>query len=1030
MTATGTCPRCGTPLYRETSAGLCPRCLGAFGFGRASPAADAVPVRDNPPRLGDYELLEEIARGGMGVVYRARQISLDRTVALKVVLHGSFSSPESVRRFCTEAAVVAGLRHPNIVAIHEVGQTETEHFFSMDYIEGNNLGEVAREQPWAARRAAQCLKTIAEAVHYAHQRGVLHRDLKPSNVLLDAFGEPHITDFGLAKVLGTDTELTLTGQVLGSPSYIAPEQAAGKLDEVGPGSDIYSLGAVLYQLLTGRPPFQGETLPEILLQVRDEEPVLPRRLNPSVPADLQTICLKCLQKEPARRYPTAQELAEDLARFLAQEPIRARPVFPLEKLFLWGKRRPALAALILALHFVLLGGIIGVLWQWRRAEESVRGEREQRRVAEEFASRVQLNLYAGDVSFAAQALQRSDLGLARRTLAGLKPEPGEKDLRGFEWYYLWRQCHGDQLATLGSHDWIVTCAAFSPDGKLLATGSEDATVKIWEVARRVLVTTLSALTGAVLSVEFTPDNRQLVTAGQGGTYVWDCAVWQITNVFEGQFASLARASPLLATAETSYFQWWQPPGAVRIWNYRTGEQIFELPILRRVIALAPDGKTLACAGLERGVDLWDVAAGKVRQTLATSNAVRSLVFSRDGERLIAVVRGHSPLLFELNASVPPRKLRGHPMEVWGASFSPDGRQIATTSSDQTLRLWNATSLEPQQILRGHEHEVWCVAFSPDGKTLASGSKDCQVMLWSAESRETEPSLPHQTVVRPFFSPAGDKIVTFGSPEAGTSSTLWDLADAPMPQTVPGKRVLGFSPDGKQLIRWGRYIHSLEYLSLDATNAAEVALVGSDETSKNLQHLGFTPDWRQFFTIDESGRARVWEAATGKLLHVLSGPLKVSAVALSPEGTYLALAERQNGAVWLFDCVTGRERRLVGHKDSILCLAFSGDNQLLASGSLDGKIRLWNPATGEQVAELPGHMEETSGLAFSPDGRTLASVDEKVSVKLWHIATRRELISWDFPPAGDWIGFSPEGRFLAVTTQTNSIHLFAAPAESR
>jgi WD40 repeat protein len=770
-------------------------------------------------------------------------------------------------------------------------------------------------------------------------------------------------------------------------------------------------------------------LPEILLQVRDEEPVVPRRLNPSVPADLQTICLKCLQKEPGRRYLTAQELADDLARFLAHEPICARPVFALEKMLMWAKRRPAFATLILALHLVLLLGIIGVLWQWRRAEGSARGEREQRRVAEEFASWVQLNLYAGDVSFAAQALQRSDLGLARRTLAALKPKRGEKDLRGFEWYYLWRQCRGDQIATLGSHDWIVTCAAFSPDGKLLATGSEDATVKIWEVASRALVTTLTGTTGAVLSVEFTPDNRQLVTAGQGGTYVWDCAAWKITNAFNGEFATLARTSPLLATAEVSYFHWWQPPGSVRIWNYRTGEKTFELPEPRRVIALAPDGKTLACGGLDRGVELWDIPSGKMRQTFATSNTVRSLVFSRDGTRLMAVVRAHSPMLFELNSSAAPRNLDGHSMEVWGVNFSPDGRRFATTSSDQTLRLWSATSFEPQQILRGHEHEVWCVAFSPDGKTLVSGSKDCQVMLWSVEPRERERSLPHQTTAQPFFSPAGDKIVTLGSPDAKTSSTLWNLGDASRSQTVPGKRALGFSPDGKQLIRWGHYIRSLEYLSLDTTNIAEVALLGSDETSKNLQYQGFTPDWRRFFTIDESGRVRIWEVATGKLLHVMSGPPKVSAAALSPAGKYLALAERQNGAVWLFDCSTGGERRLVGHKDSVLCLAFSSDNNLLASGSLDGKIRLWNPATGGMVAELPGHMEETSDLAFSPDGRTLASVDEKVSVKLWHIATRRELISWDFPQADNWIRFSPDGRFLAVTTQTNSIRLFEAPADT-
>lgn len=1029
MTSTGTCPRCGTLRYQETSAGLCPKCLGALGFGSEPDAGEpgAIPAQDRLQRLGDYELIEEIARGGMGVVYRARQVSLDRTVALKVVLHGSFSSPEFVRRFCTEAAVVAGLRHPNIVAIHEVGQTEAEHFFSMDYIDGKNLGEAVREQPMAARRAAQCLKTIAEAVHYAHQRGVLHRDLKPSNVLLDAFDEPHITDFGLAKVLGTDTELTMTGQVLGSPSYIAPEQAAGRLEEVGPRSDIYSLGGILYQLLTGRPPFQGETLPEILLQVRDEEPVLPRRLNPSVPADLQTICLKCLQKEPARRYSTAQELADDLTRFLAHEPIRARPVFPLEKIWLWSKRRPALATLILALNLVLFLGVLGVLWQWRRAEENARGEREQRRVAEEFASWVQLNLYAGDISFASQALQRSDLGLARRTLARLKPKSGEKDLRGFEWYYLWHQCHGDQIATLGSHDWIVTCAAFSPDGKLLATGSEDATVKIWEVASRALVTTLTATTGAVLSVEFTPDNRQLVTAGEGGTYVWDRAAWKIMNSFNGQIASLARTSPLLAAAEVSYFDWWQRPGAVRIWNYQTGEKTFELPESRRVIALSPDGKTLACDGANQGVELWDIPSRQRQRTFATSNTVRSLVFSRDGNRLIAVVRGRSPVLFELNSTNAPRNVGGHSMEVWGVNFSPDGRQFATTSSDQTLRLWDATSLEPQQILRGHEHEVWCVAFSPDGKTLVSGSKDCQVMLWSVEPREKERSLPHRTVGQPFFSPSGDKIITLDSSGNNLGSAIRDFSDAAAVQAVPGPRAIGFSSDGKQFIRWGRYPHSFEFFSPDSTNVTEVVLADEVETDTALQYQGFSSDWKLFFTIDDLGRVTVWDTATGRVLSHLQGPSsRISAAAISRSGRWLALASRQEKTMLLFNCDTGKERKLTGHKDVVNGLDFSPDEQLLAGGSLDGTIRLWRPATGELEATLPGHIEETTAVAFAPDGRTLASVNVGLSVKLWHLATRRELVSWDIPRAGTFLRFSADGRHLAVTTLTNSVILFNAP----
>lgn len=1027
MSATGTCPKCGMPLFRETAAGLCPKCLGALGFAPTTPGASGADHGAPLHRLGDYELIQEIARGGMGVVYRARQISLNRIVAVKVVLHGPFSSPEFVMRFRTEAMAVAGLQHPNIVAIYEVGQAGDDHFFSMEYIEGANLADLTRAHPLPGRRAATYLQTIAETVHYAHERGVLHRDLKPSNVLLDAFDQPRITDFGLAKLVGTDAELTTTGQVLGSPNYIAPEQAAGKLNETGLTADVYSLGAILYHLLTGRPPFQGETLPEILMQVQNMDPVAPRRLNPSVPLDLQTICLKCLQKDPGRRYGSAQALATDLGRFLADEPIQARAVSPAEKIWLWCRRRPVLAVLIVALHLAIGLGLGGILWQWLRAEASAQGERQQRLVAEDFAARVRFNLYAGDVSFAAQALHRGDLGLARRTLAALRPQPGEADLRGFEWRYLWSQCQGDQLATLSGHAWIVTCAAFSPDGKLLATGSQDKTVKIWDVAQRELVTTLAAATGAVWSVAFTPDARFLVTSGRGGTRLWDRAAWQLVRNFPGQTASLSQTGPLLVVSEATLFYWWQPPGTVSVWNYLTGEKVQQLPKLGRAIALSPDGITLAVGDRPNGVDLWDVASGELRRTLTTSNSALTLTFSPDGNQLLTVASATHPILHDLRPNGTARTLAGHTMATWSAVFSPDGATIATTSSDQTLRLLDAATLQVKQILRGHEHEIWCAAFTPDGKMLATGGKDQKVMLWSSGSREPGHTLTNQGSLRPFFSPDGAHIVTVGHPNSRASSALRNPSDGALVNAIPGRRAMGFSPDGRQLVRWGRDARSLEFVALNSTNITPVALAGFDERSKGLQYQGFTPDWRIFFAIDELGRVAVWEVATGKLLQAIQGPPPpISAGALSPGGHYLALGAQQESVVRFFDLKTSRESEFKGHKDTVRGLAFSPDGATLASGSLDGTIRLWQAANGESLATLPGHMEETSDVAFSPDGRTLASVNVKLSVKLWHLATRRELVSWDFPQAGDSVRFSPDGRFLAVTTQTNSVHLFEAP----
>jgi len=377
------CPECKTKLSANAPQGLCPRCLAGMGVMLVAGASESVaqPVRAESAarRFGDYELLDEIARGGMGIVYRAHQVSLNRIVAVKVLLFGQFSSEEFVERFRCEAEAAAALQHPNIVAIYEIGEHDGHRYFSMAYIEGKNLAELARDKPLPSKLAATYLQIIAEAIHYAHQRGVLHRDLKPSNVLVDGDGQPHVTDFGLAKRLGDESELTVTGQMLGSPNYMSPEQADRKRGEVTSASDVYSLGAVLYHLLTGRPPFVGETLEDTLLQMLNVEPVSPRLLNASVPRDLETICLKCLNKESARRYTTAGALAADLGRWRFGEPIAARPASIPGKLWRWCKRKPTTAALGVAVTLLLL--VVGD--RFKRGDQSLPakgfwGLREQR----------------------------------------------------------------------------------------------------------------------------------------------------------------------------------------------------------------------------------------------------------------------------------------------------------------------------------------------------------------------------------------------------------------------------------------------------------------------------------------------------------------------------------------------------------------------------------------------------------------------------------------------------------------------------
>ncbi len=356
------CAECGSELPRGTPKSLCPNCA-LRNILTSAPAETA----SLPRSFGDYELLEEIARGGMGIVYRARQKSLNRIVAVKLLLSGSLSGDDLLRRFKMEAVSAGSLHHPNIVAIHEVGVHEGQHFLVMDFVNGPNLSDLVRDQPLHGQRAAAYVKTIAEAIHAAHENGVLHRDLKPSNVLIDENGQPHVSDFGLARQMDRDSSLTLSGQVLGSPNYMPPEQAAALHQKVGRWSDVYGLGAILYHLLTGRPPFQGTTISDTVHQVLNNEATSPRLVNPDVPLDLETICLKCLEKDPEQRYQTAEELAVELGRFLCNESIEAMPIRGMERLARWCRRNPVVASLAAAVVVTALTGLIGWLLAKERA---------------------------------------------------------------------------------------------------------------------------------------------------------------------------------------------------------------------------------------------------------------------------------------------------------------------------------------------------------------------------------------------------------------------------------------------------------------------------------------------------------------------------------------------------------------------------------------------------------------------------------------------------------------------------------------